>query len=998
MSGPTGQPLPALAVPIINLRPETIPNFIEASIPSNAPTSDGRPYGGAIYTPNENEIKNRIAKIKKDLESAGDESPQPLFREEFRRKENNDQVVVNCFEVVFDSNVKFYEYEIVGVPVGENRAGKRLYMETIVEGVPFLRNNRGIFANDQVNTIVAWKNLHDIATGPKIANGDPLTGYDAEWRLVDIRDGTHTANINLRYLREVDVSGLRRYVNSASSNPGWYNPEPTLNALNTIITKCFDSTTNFFLNKHKFFIKTGYHDLSLALRLMRGYAYRFKPGMGKILLEVNTVTSAFWRPLPLSVILQRDQSGFRNGLFTFEGDVNVLRGLRVYILSKRTNDKGESMNMNDVRSRIKTIRSIGRPCNVEGFGYNNGWRTVAQHIQLKYNRTLQFPWMEAINLGTVHKPAWYAPEDLRILPQQIWSKIIPDRVANAFHNISCQRPGINRAKIELEGLVQLQIDPGTHSLVRCPPIRLRSIMLQIPCDRLKSPLVEYRGGSTASVDIKSGRWNLNSKKFYRGDRKTMTWKLFSEQGVSNDAIRNFTTHFNQQLRACGVAQHASRFGDPDILPQIDDTHLRTAFGNLLNQNNTKGLPDIVVLLLRGKNQQVYSIFKYLADKIFVFHSICVTENNFRPKQGWSNINAMRQYTANVAMKANLKMIGINHSAQQLFKQFLENTLILGADLTHPGSGAVMGSPSIAAVVGSVEANVGRFRGIMRLQRMQDTIFQFAELVQDALEAWYKSNKKFPQNVLYYRDGVSEGQYNQVRKDELDVIHKAFEQVARRRDKKVEPFNLTAVIVTKRHNTRFFPVRPEDAMNNNGNCKPGTLVDSAVTKPFGLDFFLQSHNGIKGTAKPTRYDVIQNDINISLTALQDFTHVLNHTYVRATLGVSYAAPAYYADRLCERGRCYLRNWYNPTPQTRQQFNNEKDRIEKDIQSRKPPKHTKSRKSTMDLDQEEKDRVELLARMNLYARGIMGSVWNAKPDSRVPRRDIPGRDMVVFVLNF
>ena len=29
-----------------------------------------------------------------------------------------------------------------------------------------------------------------------------------------------------------------------------------------------------------------------------------------------------------------------------------------------------------------------------------------------------------------------------------------------------------------------------------------------------------------------------------------------------------------------------------------------------------------------------------------------------------------------------------------------------------------------------------------------------------------------------------------------------------------------------------------------------------------------------------------------------------------MGVSYAPPAYYADRLCERGRQYLRDWFTP----------------------------------------------------------------------------------------
>jgi eukaryotic translation initiation factor 2C len=82
--------------------------------------------------------------------------------------------------------------------------------------------------------------------------------------------------------------------------------------------------------------------------------------------------------------------------------------------------------------------------------------------------------------------------------------------------------------------------------------------------------------------------------------------------------------------------------------------------------------------------------------------------------GWHNDNALGQYMANVAMKANLKGAGINHSAPGV-SNWLSNTLVIGADVTHPGSGALEGSPSVAAMVGSLEASGGRFRGKMELQ-------------------------------------------------------------------------------------------------------------------------------------------------------------------------------------------------------------------------------------------------------------------------------------------
>lgn len=40
-----------------------------------------------------------------------------------------------------------------------------------------------------------------------------------------------------------------------------------------------------------------------------------------------------------------------------------------------------------------------------------------------------------------------------------------------------------------------------------------------------------------------------------------------------------------------------------------------------------------------------------------------------------------------------------------------------------------------------------------------------------------------------------------------------------------------------------------------------------------------------------------------------THNLSYVYGRATRAVSIATPAYLADRLCDRGRCYLYDAYN-----------------------------------------------------------------------------------------
>jgi eukaryotic translation initiation factor 2C len=136
------------------------------------------------------------------------------------------------------------------------------------------------------------------------------------------------------------------------------------------------------------------------------------------------------------------------------------------------------------------------------------------------------------------------------------------------------------------------------------------------------------------------------------------------------------------------------------------------------------IPRIVVLLLPSPDQKVYSDFKFLADRAFGIQSICVTESaNFKwdkqkNEKVWKPEHELRQYFDNVAMKGNLKLGQINHTVEQIHSK-LRNTLVLGADLTHAGTGAVYGCQSIAAVVGSVDQTAGKFLGSMRLQPKDD---------------------------------------------------------------------------------------------------------------------------------------------------------------------------------------------------------------------------------------------------------------------------------------
>ena len=82
-----------------------------------------------------------------------------------------------------------------------------------------------------------------------------------------------------------------------------------------------------------------------------------------------------------------------------------------------------------------------------------------------------------------------------------------------------------------------------------------------------------------------------------------------------------------------------------------------------------------------------------------------------------------QYFANVALKMNMKLGGVNHSLDEGSLAILKRTptMLVGMDVTHPGPGTVKGTPSIAAVVASSDLRFARYPCSMRIQESKKEV-------------------------------------------------------------------------------------------------------------------------------------------------------------------------------------------------------------------------------------------------------------------------------------
>lgn len=256
---------------------------------------------------------------------------------------------------------------------------------------------------------------------------------------------------------------------------------------------------------------------------------------------------------------------------------------------------------------------------------------------------------------------------------------------------------------------------------------------------------------------------------------------------------------------------------------------------------------------------------------------------------------------NLALKINAKLGGVNcivNPQKQLnvLGQPIP-TMIMGADVTHPPAGA-NGGVSIAAVVASMDAKFAEYRAAIRVQppRME-IIGSLGDVTVELLTQFRNRAKgRLPDRLIFYRDGVSEGQFGEVALQEVQSMKKALESLGAGHVK------LTFLVVSKRHAARFFVPNPKDG-DRKGNVMAGVVVDTGITHPFEFDFYLNSHQGLQGTSRSAHYHVLYDENKFGADDLQEITYRICYLYARATRSVSIVPPAYYAHLVAARARCY-----------------------------------------------------------------------------------------------
>ena len=166
---------------------------------------------------------------------------------------------------------------------------------------------------------------------------------------------------------------------------------------------------------------------------------------------------------------------------------------------------------------------------------------------------------------------------------------------------------------------------------------------------------------------------------------------------------------------------------------------------------------------------------------------------------------------------------------------MARTMFVGVDVNHPSETERLSS-SVAVAVGSTDAMFSNYTASIRVQKKErdEVLKQLDSMIHELLLEYQKANKTLPENLVIFRDGVSEGMFEKVIKTEIPLVQAGIHKAGK-------PIKMTIIVTQKHHNTRFALTQ----VNNSGrkptwNVASGTVVDNTIVEPLYKMFYLNSH--------------------------------------------------------------------------------------------------------------------------------------------------------------
>ncbi|KAK4486083.1 hypothetical protein RD792_008751 [Penstemon davidsonii] len=694
----------------------------------------------------------------------------------------------------------------------------------------------------------------------------PFSSKDFVVKLVD--DGARRERefkVSIKFASKSDLYRLQQFLQGRQLDL----PQETLQILDVVLR---DKPSNDYVVVGRSFFSPLLGDkgeLGDGLEYWKGFYQSLRPTQMGLSLNIDTSATAFFESISVSDYVAKLLNKDLTRPLSDQDRIKVkrsLRGVRVGVGHQGT-----------IRS-YKISGFSTEPTEQLMFSVHESEAriSVAQYFLQKYSIRLMYPWLPAVQAGSDTKPIYLPMEMLR---------------SNNYN---------------------------VKDIVKKFGIEVKPELASIEARVLIAPLLKYDRNEL--VEPKVGQWNMIDKKMINGAIVDYwTAVNFSRSRIDSNRfcfeLINMCNNKGMQFNLDPIIP--LRNGNPGHIERTLSDIYSDSSSRLASMNLAGNQLQLLIIILPDVSGSYGKIKRVCETELGIVSQCC------QPKQA---SKFSKQYMENVALKINVKVGGRNTELHRTISgiPFLNDrpTIVFGADVTHPQPGEDS-SPSIAAVVASMDwPQVTKYRALVSAQAHREEIIQdlyktnqdpkrglvHSGMIREQLIAFYKVNQhRKPDRIIFYRDGVSEGQFNQVLLHEVDAIRKACVSL----EEKYLP-RITFVVVQKRHHTRLFPAIHGDrySTDKSGNILPGTVVETKICHPHAFDFYLCSHAGIQGTSRPAHYHVLYDENGFTADAMQMLTYDLCYTYARCTRSVSIVPPAYYAHLAAFRARYYIEGTYFP----------------------------------------------------------------------------------------
>ncbi|XP_062096190.1 protein argonaute 2 [Humulus lupulus] len=638
-------------------------------------------------------------------------------------------------------------------------------------------------------------------------------------------------------------------------------------------------------------------DLGNGVFAHRGFQHSLKLTSQGLSQCLDYSVMAFRKSMPVLDFLVSHIRGFNlNDFRRYRNKVETaLKGLKVYVTHRRTKQKYivRGLARENVRnSKFVVVDPDGKIPDKEV--------RLVKYFEEKYGKVIEHIDIPCLDLGKIGKRNEVPMEFCEIVEGQRYNKEQLNKYA-AKQLKQCSLPPAYVRERLIRDLAQSADGPCGGGISRNFGFDVNTNMSTVTGRVIGPPELKLGAPNgkvtTVTVDKEKCQWNLLGKSVVQG-KPIERWVVLDFSHWSNDEqdIQLDPNSFIPKLISrCGklgirMAQPLSyvptsmdQFSSVDKLRELLEGVSQRAY------KNGRGHLQLLVCVM-SKRDPGYKYLKWISEtKIGVVTQCCLSELANK---------ASDQYLANLGLKLNAKLGGSNVElgTRLPIPTGSGHLMFIGADVNHPGAWNVT-SPSIAAVVATMNwPAANRYATRVRAQHHRcERILDFGDMCLELIGTYDRLNKVYPEKIIIFRDGVSEGQFDMVLNEELLDLRMALSTI------NYSP-TITLIVAQKRHQTRLFPSSRNDG-GSSGNVPPGTVVDTTVVHPFEFDFYLCSHYGSLGTSKPTHYHVLYDEHKFTSDQLQKLIYDMCFTMARCTKPVSLVPPVYYADLAAYRGRLY-----------------------------------------------------------------------------------------------